>query len=77
MATFCDQGGVWREHLSHRTVWGWLQPDEPDNAQARKGGGYDPRIAPATIVAGYRAMVAADPTRPVRLNLRRGISDTE
>jgi hypothetical protein len=75
--TMCDQSGVWDSHLNDTTVWGWLQPDEPDNAQAKpNGGGYDPCIAPSTIVAGYQKMVANDATRPVWLGLGRGVSDT-
>jgi hypothetical protein len=76
--TFCDQGGVWNAHLSDATVWGWLQPDEPDNAQAKaSGSGYDPCIDPSMIVSGYDKMVANDATRPVWLGLGRGVSDTQ
>jgi hypothetical protein len=74
--TFCDQGGVWNTHLTDSTIWGWLQPDEPDNAQANSSGGYDPCIATATIISGYNTMVANDSTRPVWLGLGRGVSDT-
>jgi hypothetical protein len=75
--TFCDQGGVWKTHLDDTTVWGWLQPDEPDNAQAKaSGNGYDPCIAPSMIISGYDTMVANDATRPVWLGLGRGVSDT-
>jgi hypothetical protein len=74
---FPDQGGVWKNHLSDTTVWGWLQPDEPDNAQAKEGGGYDPCIDPSKIVSGYDTMVANDATRPVWLGLGRGVSDTQ
>jgi hypothetical protein len=75
--TVCDQSGVWHDHLSDPTLWGWLQPDEPDNAQAKQGGGYDPCIDPSKIVAGYDTMVANDATRPVWLGLGRGVSDTQ
>ncbi|HEX4355043.1 MAG TPA: hypothetical protein VHZ95_19060, partial [Polyangiales bacterium] len=33
--TFCDQSGVWKSHLNDATLWGYLQPDEPDNAQPK------------------------------------------
>ena len=77
--TFCDQSGVWRNHTSDSTLWGYLQPDEPDNAQAKPNGqdGYDPCIDPSKIIAGYDTMVANDATRPVWLGLGRGVSDTE
>jgi hypothetical protein len=74
--TICDQSGVWKAHAADPTIAGWLQPDEPDDAQDNGHGGYDPCIAPATIVAGYTAMVANDATRPVMLGLGRGVSDT-
>jgi hypothetical protein len=74
--TICDQGGVWKAHASDKTIAGWLQPDEPDNAQDNGHGGYDPCIAPATIVSGYQTMVANDATRPVMLGLGRGVADT-
>jgi hypothetical protein len=70
---------VWKDHTGDSTLWGYLQPDEPDNAQAKPNGqdGYDPCIAPSKIVAGYDAMVANDSSRPVWLGLGRGVSDTE
>src|SRR5262249_51865079 len=76
--TFCDQGGVWANHKTDKTVLGWLQPDEPDNAQERADMmGYDPCIAPSTIIAGYNTMVTNDGTRPVWLGLGRGVSATD
>jgi hypothetical protein len=74
--TICDQAGVWKAHANDKTIAGWLQPDEPDNAQANGQGGYDPCIAPSTIVSGYQTMVANDATRPVMLGLGRGVADT-
>jgi hypothetical protein len=74
--TICDQAGVWKAHASDKTIAGWLQPDEPDNAQSNGQGGYDPCISPATIVAGYQTMVTNDATRPVMLGLGRGVADT-
>ena len=74
--TICSQSGVWKAHVADATIAGWLQPDEPDDAQDNGHGGYDPCIAPATIVAGYQTMVANDATRPVMLGLGRGVADT-
>lgn len=54
-----------------RTIAGWLHGDEPDNAQAAAIG-YGPPIAPRVVVADYERMRAADPTRPVLLNLGQG-----
>lgn len=75
--TICDQSGVWQAHLADKTIRAWLQPDEPDNAQANASGGYDPCIDPATIIAGYNTMKTGDPSRPVYLGLGRGVADTQ
>ncbi len=77
MPTICDQGGVYQAHLDDPTIMAWLQQDEPDNAQDDGMGGYDPCIAPSEIQARYETMVANDATRPVLLNLGRGVADTE
>jgi hypothetical protein len=76
MLTICAQSADWKANLDGSTIRGWLQPDEPDNAQALPGGGYGPCIAPSSIVAGYDTMVANDPSRPVFLGLGRGVADT-
>jgi hypothetical protein len=73
--TVCDQSADWKANVGGATIRGWLQPDEPDNAQALSGGGYGPCIAPSAIVAGYDKMVAADGTRPVLLGLGRGVAE--
>jgi hypothetical protein len=75
--TICDQGGVYAAHLTDKTIGGWLQPDEPDNAQANGSGGYDPCIDPSVIIAGYNTMKTNDPTRPVYLGLGRGVAVTD
>ncbi len=56
------------------TVIAWMHGDEPDNAQSKPGGGYGPPIAPEKIVADYQRIHAADPTRPVLLNLGQGVA---
>jgi len=76
MFTICDQSADWRANVGGSTIRGWLQPDEPDNAQALADGGYGPCIAPTAIAAGYQTMIANDMTRPVLLGLGRGIADT-
>lgn len=53
---------------------GWTQQDEPDNAQPDGEGGYGPCVPPETIQARYAAMKAADPDRPVFLNLGQGVA---
>jgi hypothetical protein len=52
------------------SIQAWLQQDEPDNAQNDTE---DP-LPPATAVANYERLVAADSTRPVYLNLGQGVA---
>jgi hypothetical protein len=57
------------------TIVGWLQNDEPDNAQELRGGkGYGPPITPEAVVKRYKEIQQADPTRPVMLNLGQGVA---
>jgi hypothetical protein len=52
----------------------WMQPDEPDSAQL--GGpcrAMKPPIPPETVVAEHARLRAADPSRPVFLNLGPGV----
>jgi hypothetical protein len=53
---------------------GWTQQDEPDNAQSDGQGGYGPCVAPEEIIRRYERMKAADPDRPVWLNLGQGVA---
>ena len=76
MPVMCAQNAIGLAHLADRTIVGWTQEDEPDNAQEQKGGGYGPPIAPAEIARLYAAMKAKDATRPVFLNLGQGTSFT-
>lgn len=59
-----------------KVIVGWMHGDEPDNAQKPRDGrpGWDPPILPEKIVADYERMKAADPTRPVLLNLGQGVA---
>ncbi|MBA3938398.1 MAG: hypothetical protein H0X38_13125 [Planctomycetes bacterium] len=76
MPVMCAQNAVGLAHLADRTIVGWTQVDEPDNAQELKGGGYGPPILPAEIARLYADMKAKDATRPVFLNLGQGTSFT-
>jgi hypothetical protein len=60
-----------------RAIVGWLQPDEPDNAQPNGRGGYGTCVAPAAIVARYAEWKSADASRPVLLGFGRGVADTQ
>jgi hypothetical protein len=60
----------------NRAIVGWLQADEPDNAQHKGILGYRACQTPRQIVSSYDAIKARDTTRPVVLNFGRGVSDT-
>lgn len=61
----------------HRSIIiGWLQPDEPDNAQPDGHGSWGPCVAPDRVIASYKTLKSVDPGRPVYLNFGRGVSDT-
>jgi hypothetical protein len=71
MPVICAQNEVGLNHRG-KTIVGWLQQDEPDNAQGRRPFGYAPPILPSAIVAEYERLHRNDPTRPVLLNLGQG-----
>jgi hypothetical protein len=64
------------ELKDRKIVVGWMHGDEPDNAQALPKGqkGWGPPILPEKIVADYQKLKAADPTRPIFLNLGQGVA---
>ncbi|MCP5516792.1 MAG: hypothetical protein H7A45_05970 [Verrucomicrobiales bacterium] len=75
MRVICDQNAVGLAHRNDPTIIGWMHGDEPDNAQALPDGkGYGPPIPPERIIADYQRIQAADPTRPVLLNLGQGVA---
>ena len=66
----------WQSRLGDAKINGWNQNDEPDNAQPRAGGGYDPCIEPSVIQGRYATFTMNDASRPVFLNLGRGVAAT-
>jgi hypothetical protein len=75
MPVICAQSEVGLKHADDKIIIGWMHGDEPDNAQRRAdGGGYGPPTEPAKILEDYKAVAAADPTRPVLLNLGQGVA---
>ena len=75
MQVICDQNAVGLAHKDDPIIVGWLQPDEPDDAQALPGGnGYGPPILPARIVEKYESCRKADPTRPVFLGFSMAVA---
>jgi hypothetical protein len=75
MRVVCSQNAVALRHLDDPTIVAWMHGDEPDNAQALASGqGYGPPVPPAKIVEDYQRIRAADPSRPVLLNLGQGVA---
>jgi hypothetical protein len=75
MPVICQPNAVGLKHRDDRTIIGWMHGDEPDNAQPLgPGKGYGPPVPPDRIIADYARIRAADPTRPVLLNLGQGVA---
>lgn len=75
MKVICDQNAVGLKHLNDPIIAGWMQMDEPDNAQALSdGSGYGPPILPEKVIAIYDSVRALDTSRPVLLNLGQGVA---
>lgn len=75
MKLICDQNKVALQNLDNPVIIGWMHGDEPDNAQSLgEGKGYGPPVPAETIVKDYLRIRAADPTRPVMLNLGQGVA---
>jgi len=70
----CHQNALALSRKDDPTIIAWMHGDEPDNAQAKQGGGYGPPILPEKIVADYKKIRETDPTRPVLLNLGQGVA---
>ncbi|PHQ72034.1 MAG: hypothetical protein COB93_01605 [Sneathiella sp.] len=75
MPVFSAQNEVGLTDPNNDMIIGWAQKGEPDNGQwvdgALRAG---PPILPAEMWARYEKMRAADPTRPVLLNLGQGVA---
>jgi hypothetical protein len=75
MCVICAQNRIGLQHKDDPTIVGWMHGDEPDNAQSLgKGKGYGPPITPAKVIDDYRRLKAADPSRPILLNLGQGVA---
>jgi hypothetical protein len=75
MPVICSQNAVGLADTNNPIIVGWMHGDEPDNAQGIPGlRRYGPPILPERIVQEYDQFRAADPTRPVMLNLGQGVA---
>lgn len=73
MPVFAGQTAFGLSSPDNAVIRGWTQMDEPDNAQAKPGGGYGSCVLPPEIIARYQKFQAADASRPVLLNLGQGV----
>jgi len=77
MKVIAHQNTFGLSRLNDPSIYGWMHGDEPDNAQASKTGkGWDPCIDPAEIISDYERIKKNDPSRPVYLNVGRGVAYT-
>jgi len=75
MLVFAGQNRAALGFKDRPTIVGWLQGDEPDNAQSRgEGKSYGPPITPEKVVERYQEIRQADPSRPILLNLGQGVA---
>ncbi|MBO7743686.1 DUF4082 domain-containing protein [Paenibacillus sp. MWE-103] len=74
MKLILGQDATDRKFWPDSMIYAWMQSDEPDNAQSDGSGGYGPPIQPDAVVQNYNRWKAADPTRPVFLNLGQGVA---
>lgn len=65
------------DNLKEPLIYAWMHGDEPDNAQWNSTTNtYDPCIEPSKIIEDYNQLKLTDPSRPVYLNLGRGVAAT-
>jgi hypothetical protein len=77
MKVIAHQNDFGLTKLDEPLIYGWMHGDEPDNAQRnRKENKWDPCRDPAVIVADYNKIKEKDPSRPVYLNVGRGVAYT-
>jgi hypothetical protein len=80
MPVICEQNEVGLSDPNRDMIVGWLQQDEPDNAQPLFGKigaaslGWGSPVSPAEIQERYRVMRARDPKRPILMNLGKGVA---
>ena len=76
MRVICHQNQTGLKWKNEKTIIAWMHGDEPDNAQWDKTlQKYTGAVPLERLMAGYRRMVAADPTRPVLVNFGQGVAN--
>jgi hypothetical protein len=80
MPVICEQNEIGLSDQNRDIIIGWLQQDEPDNAQPLFGKvgmarlGWGSPVSPVEMQERYRAMRSRDPARPVFMNLGKGVA---
>lgn len=80
MPVICEQNETGLTDPNRDIIVGWLQQDEPDNAQPLIGKigaaslGWGSPVSPAEMHERYRSMHLRDATRPVLLGLGKGVA---
>jgi len=78
MKVIAHQNAFGLSQLNEPLIYGWMHGDEPDNAQRnKKENKWDPCLDPADIIRDYRKIKRNDPSRPVYLNVGRGVAYTD
>jgi hypothetical protein len=77
MRVIAHQNAFGLTKLTEPLIYGWMHGDEPDNAQRSKiEGKWDPCKDPTDVIRDYEKIKKNDPTRPVYLNVGRGVAYT-
>lgn len=77
MKVIAHQNSFALTRLDEPLIYAWMHGDEPDNAQRNKTENkWDPCRDPADIIRDYEKIKKKDPTRPVYLNVGRGVAYT-
>ena len=74
MSAITEQNEIGLKSANRGVITGWMQPDEPDNAQLSALGGYG-RCIPAIEVARRTREIKARDPRPVTLIFGPGVAD--
>ena len=82
MHLICSQNRVGLAHKDDPTIVAWMHGDEPDNCPGdRRSRDRQEAVRaagrPGPDRGGYRKLRAADPTRPIMLNLGQGVANDE
>ena len=78
MKVIAHQNEFGLTQINEPLIYAWMHGDEPDNAQRNRiENKWDPCRDPADIIRDYENIKKKDPTRPVYLNVGRGVAYTE